>query len=67
MSVLSDQRRRHGNWKNAGSATTNTEGHYRVDLKDKNGKYRAFVAQEDVNAGADTCLQAKSPAVKHHH
>jgi len=61
------QRRRHSHWKNAGSATTNTEGHYRVDLKDKNGKYRAFVAQEDVNAGADTCLQAKSPAVKHHH
>jgi IPT/TIG domain-containing protein len=61
------QRRRNGHWKTAGSATTNTEGHYRVDLKDKKGKYRAFVAQEDVNAGADTCLQAKSPAVKHHH
>jgi hypothetical protein len=61
------QRRRHGHWKTAASTTTNTAGHYKVDLRDRPGKYRAFAEQVDVNAGADTCLKARSPSVRHRH
>jgi hypothetical protein len=61
------QRRRHGHWQTAASTTTNTAGHYKVDLRDRPGKYRAFAEQVDVNGGADTCLKARSPSVRHRH
>ncbi len=42
---------------------TNDAGKFRIEVADKEGKYRAFVPES--TAGADTCNQTKSSVVQH--
>jgi hypothetical protein len=61
------QRLKNGKWKTVGTDTTTGVGHYRVNLADKPGKYRASIAEEELNGGSDTCGADTSPVAKHQH
>jgi hypothetical protein len=56
--------RRSGGWRTVGNVTTNDAGKYVADIRDRSGRYRALVPAESIGAN-DTCLQAKSPKVRH--
>lgn len=59
------QRRVEGEWKNVGSDMTNGAGRFRDRVKDKEGRYRAFVRQTPAEDGI--CLEARSRGVRHTH
>lgn len=61
------QRLKNGNWKTVGTDSTTGVGHYRVNLTDKPGKYRASIAEDELNGGSDTCDADTSPTAIHHH
>ena len=61
------QRRVNGNWKNAGSTTTDASGAYSKKIKDKEGKYRAKAPKVTLSNGVDICSGAKSSVRKHTH
>ena len=67
VAVDVQRRRRGGGWKVAASTTTNDAGHYRVDVRDRPGKYRAVVGESTVPGGTETCSAGRSPAVRHRH
>jgi len=67
VAVDIQRRRRGGGWKVAASTTTNDAGHYRVDVRDRPGKYRAVVGESTVPGGTETCAAGRSPAVRHRH
>jgi hypothetical protein len=56
--------RRSGGWRTVRNVTTNDAGKYVADIRDRSGRYRALVPAESIGAN-DTCLQAKSPKVRH--
>lgn len=59
------QRRVAGDWKNVGSDETNGAGRFRDRVKDKVGRYRAFVRQTPAADGI--CLEAVSQRQRHTH
>jgi IPT/TIG domain len=67
VAVDVQRRRRGGGWKVAGSTTTNDAGHYKVDVPDRPGKYRAVVAESTVPGGTETCSAGRSAAARHRH
>lgn len=54
------QRRASGAWKKAGEDSTNDEGRYRVQVRAKEGRYRARAGEETL-ANGDLCTAATSP------
>jgi hypothetical protein len=62
-STVRIQRRKHGHWRTAGSGVANAQGTFRIQIADRDGRYRALVPESTV--GQDTCNQATSPVVHH--
>ncbi|MGZ8612628.1 MAG: IPT/TIG domain-containing protein [Actinomycetota bacterium] len=58
--------RRKGGWKTVANVDANAAGKFRVEIRDRTGRYRALVPAEDLGPN-DTCLKAKSPKVRHLH
>ena len=61
------QRLKNGAWTGVGSDKTAGNGNYKVNLKDKTGKYRAIAKKKTLNGGDDICLADTSNPVKHTH
>lgn len=61
------QRLKNGAWTGVGSDKTAGNGDYKVNLKDKTGKYRAIAKKKTLNGGDDICLADTSNTVKHTH
>jgi hypothetical protein len=57
--------RKKGAWKTTKITTTDASGSYKAKLRDREGKYRARVAES--TSGADTCGPASSPIKRHKH
>jgi len=56
------QRKKHGRWRTVETGQTNTQGKYRFDIVDREGRYRSLAPEQTV--GTDTCLQARSSVVR---
>jgi hypothetical protein len=52
------QKKKSGHWKTVKSTTTSSSGSYRVQLRNKHGRYRSLAPK--VAAGTDICRGAKS-------
>ena len=61
------QRLKNGAWTGVGSDKTAGNGNYKVNLKDKTGKYRAIAKKKTLNGGDDICVADTSKTVKHTH
>lgn len=61
------QHLKNGEWKGVGSDQTSGNGKYKIDLKDKTGKYRAIAKKASLNGGSDICAADTSNTVKHTH
>jgi hypothetical protein len=61
------QHLKNGEWKGVGSDQTAGNGNYKVELKDKTGKYRAIAKKASLNGGSDICAADTSNTVKHNH
>ena len=57
--VVRIQRRADGRWKTAGRTSTDSDGSYRVELRDRRGKYRALAPATTPEEG-HRCLKAVS-------
>ena len=53
------ERRASGTWKSVGNDLTDAEGDYRVNLRDRDGRYRAQVSSHTLASG-DVCDSARS-------
>ena len=53
------QHLKNGEWKGVGSDQTSGDGKYKVELKDKTGKYRAIAKKASLNGGSDICAQTR--------
>lgn len=58
--------RRKGTWKTVKTVTTDDEGRYRTEIRDRTGRYRALAPREAIGAN-DACAKAKSPRARHSH
>lgn len=64
--VRVQRRRPDAGWKNVGSGTTNDNGGFRIEVRDRVGIYRAVVPDE-IFGGTDVCLAATSNRDRHVH
>jgi hypothetical protein len=58
------QRKKSGGWRTVANVSTNAAGKYVAEIGDRDGRYRALAPAVDAGPN-DTCLQAKSPKVRH--
>jgi len=56
--------RRSGGWRTVSNVTTNDAGKFVAEVRDRSGRYRALVPATSIGPN-DSCLQAKSPKVRH--
>jgi hypothetical protein len=57
------QKKKSGHWKTVKNTTTSSTGAYRVNLRNKHGRYRSLAPK--VTAGTDTCSRAVSATQTH--
>ncbi len=57
------QKKKSGHWKTVKSTTTSSSGRYRVQLRNKHGRYRSLAPK--VAAGTDVCRRAVSSTQRH--
>jgi uncharacterized protein (DUF2345 family) len=57
------QKKKSGHWKTVKSTTTSSSGRYRVELRNKHGRYRSLAPK--VAAGTDVCRRAVSSTQRH--
>ena len=63
------ERRKLGEWRLVGEATTASDGSFRIRLPDRNGRYRAVAPEVTVDDGSETyeCSIAASTPQRHRH
>ena len=57
------QKKKSGHWKTVKSTTTSSSGRYRVELRNKHGRYRSLTPK--MAAGTDVCRRAVSSTQRH--
>jgi 5-hydroxyisourate hydrolase-like protein (transthyretin family) len=57
------QKKTSGHWKTVKSTTTSSSGRYRVQLRNRHGRYRSLAPK--VAAGTDVCRRAVSSTQRH--
>jgi plastocyanin len=65
VKVTIQKKKKKRGWKKVDTTRTNSDGKYSVKIPDKEGKYRAKIAEETV--GSVTCLGDKSETEQHKH
>ncbi|MGZ8606220.1 MAG: choice-of-anchor D domain-containing protein [Actinomycetota bacterium] len=66
VAVQAQRKVRGRGWKNAGSGTTDSTGGFRIELRDREGRYRVTVAEHSIG-DTDTCLADLSNREVHRH
>ena len=67
VTVRIQRLRNNGAWRTIASDTTNSNGSYSEAIGDREGRYRAIAAREELNNGADVCARDRSPRASHNH